>query len=55
MPDMRLNQQEVIDLLEHIDAETRWLSSSAVPTPSLTHVENAVSSMNAWVHEADSI
>ena len=53
MPNMRLNQQEAMDLLDYIDTETRRLRMAADSDRSTSAVEDSVGIMNAWVREAD--
>jgi protein SCO1/2 len=45
MPNMRLNEQEVMDILGYIENETRWIADSR------THGD-VVAVSNAWVREA---
>ena len=50
MPNMRLNQQEVMDLLSYIDEETGRLAGNTQPLASGTEAVLRIS--NAWVREA---
>lgn len=45
MPNMRLNQQEAMDIIVYIENESRWISTSQLNG-------DAVAVTNAWIREA---
>jgi protein SCO1/2 len=58
MPNMRLNQQEAMDLLEYIGDESIRLSADMGPEPAGIRASNeavgdVVAIMNAWLRESD--
>jgi copper(I)-binding protein/cytochrome oxidase Cu insertion factor (SCO1/SenC/PrrC family) len=55
MPNMRLNKQEAVDLLNYIETESRRLQSAASSGSDTSSTGDLVGIMNAWIRETDEL